>query len=326
MATARIAHRSGDYQKQSARLLEIDRLLRAGGYPSHASLAKHLGVSGRTIVRDFAHLQYTLKAPLAYDGSRKGWRYTEESYFLPAMVATPGDVLSLLLVREAVEQYAGTPHAEAARAALAKVEAALPPSARTAAAWVESKVAFTDFPAAAILPAVWQAVLGALQHARTLRLHYAKPGERPHWRDVDPWGLVVSEGDWYLHGFCHTRRAPRTFLLPRAKAAEVTDRSFETPPEFDLKAYAGRGFAGLQADGAPELTYRIRFTREASPLAAERKWHTHQQESWDSRRRLTLTIRTSAGFRVMRKVAEWGVGVEKVERVEGVKRVEWAQR
>lgn len=316
MATARIAHREGDYQKQSARLLEIDRLVRAGGYPSHGYLAKHLGVTSRTIQRDFDHLRETLRAPLAYDGRRKGWYYTEESFLLPAVVATAADVLSLLLVREAVAQYAATPHAEAARAALAKVEAALPEKARVAAAWVERKVAFTGFPAAKILPQVWQDLLSALALSRTLRILYAKPGARAAWRKLDPWGLIVSEGDWYVHGRCHRSEAPRTFLLPRIRASEVTAERFEVPAGFDLAAYVQSGLAGLHADGEPEATWRIRFTPAASPAAAERKWHPAQRQSRDASGRLTLTIRTSAAFRLLRRVAEWGEGVEQVERVE----------
>jgi predicted DNA-binding transcriptional regulator YafY len=316
MANGRIHHRPGDYQKQGARLLEIDRLVRARGFPSQATLAAHLGVTVRTIQRDFDHLKETLRAPLAYDGHEKGWCYTEESYFLPAVVATEGDVLSLLLVREAVEQYASTPHAEAARAALAKVEAALPGEARVTAAWVEKKVAFTGFPAAEIRPRVWQDLLSALAQSRTLRIRYRKPGVRAAWRKLDPWGLIVSEGDWYVHGYCHRSAAPRTFLLPRIRESEVTAGHFEVPASFDLAAYVRTGFAGLHADGEPEATWRIRFSPEASPAAAERRWHPDQRASRDARGRLTLTIRTSAAFRLLRRVAEWGDGVEEVERVD----------
>jgi predicted DNA-binding transcriptional regulator YafY len=306
-------HRAGDYQTQPARLLEIDARLRAGEQPSHAALAKALGVSVRTIQRDFDHLRYTLGAPLAYDARRKGWRYSEETFSLPAVYVSADDVFALLLIRQALAQYAGTPYAEAAQRAFALVERTLPPRERLAAEWVRERVAFTDFPAPTIRREVWREVVTALRDRRTLRLTYAKPGARPERRSVDPLGLIVSEGDWYLYTWSHHHAARRTYLLSRVRKAEPTGSSFEIPADFDLAAYVQKGFAGLQADGAPPRTVRITFTKEASPLAAERKWHAEQRESWDRQGRLTIEFEVRAPFRVARRLAEAAGQVLRVE-------------
>lgn len=306
------AHRPGDYLSAFARLFKIDAALRQGGKVNHETLAEDLGVSVRTIQRDFDYLKESLRAPVAYDAKRKSWAYTDETFFLPSLLATADDLLALLLIRQALEQYAGTPYAEAAKKAFGLVERALPQEGRLAAEWVKSRVAFTDFPPPEIPEAVWRALLESLRTSRTLEIAYAKPGGPAETRRVDPYGLIVSEGDWYLYTHDHRRDARRTFLLARIERATTTGDRYEIPADFDLAAYVRAGFGGLQADGEPAQTVRITFTKEASPAAAERKWHPDQRESWDDERRLTIELEARAPFHLHRRLAAFAPGIESV--------------
>lgn len=54
-------------------------------------------------------------------------------------------------------------------------------------------------------------------------------------RTVDPWGLLLRTGLWYLIGFDHARGEQRTYRLDRRESdVEVlTDTSFERPAGFD---------------------------------------------------------------------------------------------
>jgi len=306
-------HRTGDYLSAYARLFKIDAALRAGGRVNHATLAHELGVSVRTIQRDFDYLRDSLRAPVAYDAKTKSWAYTEKTFFLPSLLATADDLLALLLIRQAIEQYAGTPYADAAQKAFALVEKALPEAGRLAAEWVKSRVAFTDFPPPEIPVEVWRAVLESLRTSRTLEIAYAKPGEPAATRRIDPYGLIVSEGDWYLYTHDHERNARRTFLLTRIERAKLTDDRYQIPADFDLAAYVREGFGGLQADGEPARSVRITFTREASPAVAERKWHPDQRESWDDAGRLTIELEARAPFQLRRRLASFAAEIESVE-------------
>lgn len=309
----RTLHRSGDYLSPRARLLEIDARIRLGGRPSHARLARELGVSARTIQRDVDYLRGTIGAPLRYDGRRRGWYYTEDTFFLPSVLATADDLLALLLIRQAIEQYAGTPYADAARRAFDLIEQALPERERLAAEWVKSKVAFTDFPPPEIQQDVWHAILGSLRTSHTLEIAYAKPGKKAETRRVDPYGLIISEGDWYLYTHDHQRNARRTFLLARIKSARVTEERNEVPADFDLATYVRAGFGGLQADGEPARTVRITFAKKHSAEAAERSWHESQETSWDDTGRLTIRFPSISEFRVARKVVRFSQWIERVE-------------
>lgn len=308
----RLRHRAGDYLPQLPRLLGIDARLREGTKPSHSRLADEFGVSVRTIQRDLDHLRYTIGAPLEYDPRKKGWFYSEATFFLPSVLVSAEDLLALLLIRRAIDQYAGTPYAEAAQRAFALIERALPEQERLGAEWVQSRVEFIDFPQAPIAGEVWTAVLEGLRTSQTLQLTYAKPGARTAGRRVDPYGLIVSEGDWYLYTWSHDHQARRTYLLARIRKAETTGEVFDLPADFSLAAYVRAGVAGLQADGEAPKSVRITFSKEASAAAAERKLHPEQKETWDRRGRLTVEIEALAPFKLQRRLASFGAGVEKV--------------
>jgi len=48
-------------------------------------------------------------------------------------------------------------------------------------------------------------------------------------RDVDPYGLYQKAGAWYLVGWCHLRRALRTFSIGRIRSLAVNSTAPRTP-------------------------------------------------------------------------------------------------
>jgi proteasome accessory factor C len=63
-------------------------------------------------------------------------------------------------------------------------------------------------------------------------------------RRVDPYGLQLVAGEWYLVGRCHLREAVRTFRLSRIRSRVVhatrAPHDFEIPADFDLGAFRDR--------------------------------------------------------------------------------------
>ncbi|MFQ5948604.1 MAG: helix-turn-helix transcriptional regulator [Acidimicrobiia bacterium] len=52
-------------------------------------------------------------------------------------------------------------------------------------------------------------------------------------RDIEPWSVFSTLGNWYVSAYCRLATAERVFRLDRIRSAEVTDASFippETPP------------------------------------------------------------------------------------------------
>ena len=89
-------------------------------------------------------------------------------------------------------------------------------------------------PIAAILPDV--ASLPTLRDAvsKRVKVNFAY---RDLDREVDPWGLLLREGFWYLIGFDHGRGERRTYRIDRIEGdvTLVSGSSFERPRDFDPK-------------------------------------------------------------------------------------------
>lgn len=50
-------------------------------------------------------------------------------------------------------------------------------------------------------------------------------------RQVEPWAVFASLGNWYLTGYCRLARAERIFRLDRIREMDVTGESFDRPGE-----------------------------------------------------------------------------------------------
>jgi proteasome accessory factor C len=63
----------------------------------------------------------------------------------------------------------------------------------------------------------------ALRRRVAVSFTYQAPDAAPTLRTVDPVKVHIADGQWYLQGWCHTRRAMRTFHLERVNDVALTD-------------------------------------------------------------------------------------------------------
>jgi predicted DNA-binding transcriptional regulator YafY len=226
---------------------------RRGAAPA-AALADELEVSVRTVYRDVASLQeagvplWTEPGPGGGIRLLEGWRST-----LDGLTADEAGALFLAGAPAAVAELGlGT----VLTAAQAKVLATLPPDLAHRAARVQERF-LLDAPgwfhhdeAVEHLPVLASAVWGS----RRLALRYGRrpPGAS---RTVDPLGLVLKAGTWYL--VAAHRGRPRTWRVGRVQRATALDAEATRPEGFDLAAY----WADSAADFARSMlgaTVRLR--------------------------------------------------------------------
>ena len=196
-----------------------------------AELAAALGVSKRTMHRDVAALR-DAGVPLWTEPGRHGGVRLLEGWRTR---------LDGLTSREAVTIFAmGVPRAlaelglgTAMLAARAKVSAALPAPLREQAQHIAQRF-HLDSPGwfrgeddaehlATVARAVWE--------QRRARITYRR-GDRTVERVLDPLGLVLKAGVWYL--VAGTGESVRTYRAGRIEAADELDEHFERPAGFDL--------------------------------------------------------------------------------------------
>ncbi len=102
----------------------------------------------------------------------------------------------------------------------------------------------------------------AISRRKTIRFTYYSIGrdERSE-REIDPYSLLYSAGNWYMVGFSHERDATRIFRLSRIEGRITfktrAEHDFPAPQDFDLSRYRDR--APWQLEGA-EHTAAIALT------------------------------------------------------------------
>ena len=220
----------------ASRLLSILMLLQARGRLSAAALARELEVSVRTIHRDIDHLS-AAGVPVWADRGRSGGFQLQPGWHtrLTGLTAPESRALFLSgLAGPAAELGLG----EALASARLKVLATLPPEWQADAQHLSARFHLdaVDWFRSAARTEHLGAVADAVWHARRLRIVYESwNGVRE--REVEPLGLVLKAGTWYMAARGGPRAEPRTYRLGGIRALTVLAQRFEAPKDFDLAAY-----------------------------------------------------------------------------------------
>ncbi|MGZ4681094.1 MAG: helix-turn-helix transcriptional regulator [Acidimicrobiales bacterium] len=218
---------------RASRLMAILLHLQSAGGVTAPRLAEELGVSVRTIYRDVSALQaagvplWTETGPGGGIRLVDGWRSDLDGLTTDeAMALFVGGPVA------AVDQLGLGPFLAAAQV---KVLATMPPAAARRAE--EGRARFLldapgwfhrDEPTEALAT-----IAAALWTDHRVDLTYRR-GERTVARRVEPLGLVLKAGTWYL--VARHRGGLRTYRVSRVVTAAALEDRFERPAGFDLAA------------------------------------------------------------------------------------------
>ncbi|MEW6405478.1 MAG: WYL domain-containing transcriptional regulator [Chloroflexota bacterium] len=273
------------------RIYRIDAYIRNGTYPNVPRLAEKLEVSRRTIERDLAYLRDLLNAPLAYNRERNGYSYND-SFQLPPLNLTEGEVLALFLSSRVLSQYRGSPYERLIRDAFEKICAALPETLSPDFALVNETLSFNVEPLRGDerqLLKAHQTLLDAIRNRNTVELDYYTASRDEHnTRRLDPYHLRYHGGAWYLIAYCHWRGQTLIFALDRISNLRLTEHHFQPDPDFDIHAYLGDSLS-LERGGEVEEV-RIKFDPFQARYIRERQWHPSQEITEHPDGSLTLIL------------------------------------
>jgi predicted DNA-binding transcriptional regulator YafY len=215
---------------RSARLLQLMLRLQGSRGVVAEQLAGEFGVSVRTIYRDVASLSaagvpiWTESGPGGGIRLLDGWQSK-----LSGMTDDETSALMLLGVPSIAADLGRTDSAEAAAA---KLLSTMPPSLQEGARLWQDRI-LVDVPGwfggsddISALPTLASAVLDS----RRLRFTY-----RDKERTVDPLGLVIKAGVWYL--VAHLGSRTLSFRVGRITGPVVCDEVADRPVDFDLAAW-----------------------------------------------------------------------------------------
>jgi predicted DNA-binding transcriptional regulator YafY len=240
---------------RASRLINLVLLLQARGTLTAAELARELEVSERTVYRDVVALSAAGVPVHAEQGRAGGYRLIDgyrtrltglnraeaEALFLAGL---PGPARDMGL-------------AGPVRAARRKVLAALPPALRDAAGRAGQRF-HLDVPGwfrDTEPPPLLTGLAAAVWQDRTVTVRYRRPDEEVE-RTVEPYGLVLKNGVWYLVG--RVGADLRTYRVDRVVAVTPTGATFERDPDFALPEFwAGRAAAFVRGMLREVVTLRL---------------------------------------------------------------------
>ncbi|MEV1018750.1 WYL domain-containing protein [Streptomyces sp. NPDC050264] len=229
---------------RAARLIKMVLLLQSRPSMTAAELARELEVSERTVTRDAQALSEA-GVPVYADRGRAGGYRLIGGYRTRLTGLARGEAEALFL--------SGVPGAlremgldDAASAARLKVSAALLPSLRDASRTAAQRFHldapgwFQEPRTPELLPAIAEAVWDD----RVLRVGYRRRDrqESPVERELEPYGLVLKAGVWYLaaavRGGDGGGQGPRVYRIDRfTSVASDGDERFVRDEGFDLPAF-----------------------------------------------------------------------------------------
>ena len=218
---------------RAARLLTIQMLLETRGRLSASALARELEVSVRTLYRDIDELTSAGVPVYAERGRAGGFQLLPK--WKPALTGlTPGEAEAVFLsgVAGPAAELGLGPQVEAAQL---KLLAALPPDWRGKAQRASSRFHLdpVDWYREADPTPFLSDVAAAVLQEQQLSLAYEswKADVR---RVVDPLGLVLKAGIWYLVA---GQPQPRTYRVSSIRAARLLDGPVRRPRDFDLRQW-----------------------------------------------------------------------------------------
>jgi len=227
------------------RVLAMLELLQARRQLSGAELAAGLGVDQRT-VRRYALRLADLGIPVTAERGRYGGYRLLPGYRLPPLMLTDDEAAAVVIGLLAAERL-GQPVAGISTA-LAKIQRVLPATLSERVAALRQTLGFTQYqrkPAvAADTGTVLTLATAASQHQR-VRLRYRSHAEQDSERDLDPYGLVLHSGRWYVTGRDGSSGELRTFRVDRVSEALVSGVSFDPPSDFDPVRHVTRSLAAV---------------------------------------------------------------------------------
>jgi predicted DNA-binding transcriptional regulator YafY len=245
---------------RARRLVNLLLLLQLGRSWTAAELARRLSTSLRTVHRDIEALREAGVPVVAARGTGGGFRLPEgyrsrlpltEEEVAALVVGAPGAASALgldaLLVDARLKLIASLSAdlRERAGRAAQLVHVDEPP-------WFHT----TDEP-----PFLRQLAAAAAERRR-LAVDYRAGRGGAHSRNVDPLGLVLKAGVWYLAG--RSDDEIRVYRVSRIEALEDTGETFVPPPDFDVAPFWARARADFELS-RPRVEVTVRLDRATLP-------------------------------------------------------------
>jgi len=289
-------------RQQLERIMEIDRHIRVGQFPNADKMAEILEVSRRVIYNDRSFMIYRLGAPIEFDREHGGWYYTNQTWILPGMMVTEGELIAFFLSIEISKRYIGTDLESPLRSAVDKIAKTVMGPVSVDTNVLRSHYTFSGPTALVINEQILLDLHHAILNRKQVWMRYftAGRGESSE-RVIFPYHIHNYQGDWFLIAFDTLRKDYRIFLIGRIKQWEILSDHFERDMGFSAENWIGNAFQLHGGEGVVDV--EIWFSKERSQFIRERLWHPSQSIEEREDGSLILKMQTAG----MAEVKNWAL-------------------
>jgi predicted DNA-binding transcriptional regulator YafY len=317
------------------RALGILLHLRSGKGVSALDLAQHFGVSRRTIYRDIETLS-ALGVPVYAERGREGGIRLLEGYFLPPVMFSKGEAVSLLLSLTLFRSLHSQPYPTDLETAEKKLLAAMPDTLRTVLTEAQKVIGFEGIPSDTFHPEravpsqpvasteqeesaeskTTTIFLQAVLERRTVSMHYRSPYRaRTENISLEPFGVFWDRDHWYLVGKLLDQE--QDIRIWRAdRVLEITPRSqaITNHPDFDVRSVLGRSWlkAAMQR-WTQEALVRIRLSQQQAERLKKDWYYQHATFEQLSEHSILMTFGEDDQEVVLELLRWLGPGAELIE-------------
>jgi predicted DNA-binding transcriptional regulator YafY len=311
------------------RLLGLVLFLRGGQPVSAAELARRFEVSRRTIYRDLETLS-GLGVPVYAERGREGGFQLLEGYFLPPLMFSTGEAVSLLLGLALLTSLRAKPFAAELEIAGQKLLAALPERLAATLAEIQKIIGFetlpddmylhpelaADQPPATVESQTISLFLQAILERREVWLDYKSPYRAgSDTLAARPCGVFWDRDHWYLVG----RRGDqdqmvRFWRADRVLAIKLHRPAGAAPADFDVRDVLGRSWLkSAMAHWLEAAPVKIRLT-PAQAERLQRDWYyRHARFEQISEHEVLMTYGENKQSFVLELLRWLGPGAELLE-------------
>ena len=262
---------------QRYRLLQIDEEIRSGKFPNATSLSKKIEVSSRTIQRDIEYMRDMYNAPIEFDAYKNGYYYTEENFYIKSVPLSEGELFSVALFDQLLEQYRNTPLENDLRSVFKKIEMSLPNKITLDSSFLQNQITFIPDQMGTINSENFSKIFSALKNRHILDFEY-RPLQKTTWmtRRINPLHAVCQKGNWYVMGFCHDKKDIRVFNFSRMQNVTESKEEFDIPEDFNPDKYFDKEI-GIWLSATKKYTVELLISAEIGTFALERSWNKNQK-------------------------------------------------
>ena len=264
------------------RIYKLDSLIRLGRLSSAEDAAQEFEVSRRTIERDIEMLRLELNAEVRYNRTEGRYEYVGNPLPLPGQWLNEREIALMLIAERSLRVHTGASFSDEIHPVFNKLLNPLRDD-KKAMGYIRDlckSVCFhRPFLPLRDLRREFSVVLEAIMQRKRLSMRYQTAGKgkiSDERREIEPYVLLNSGGDWYAAGLCRQTKEVKTFSLSRVYEPALVDQYFDFPESFDVEDFLSKGFGRMRGD-RPSANVRLRIAPPASGWIGGSTWHSSQK-------------------------------------------------